>query len=106
MFKKLGCWGQTSLEYVAVIIILIGAFLAMQNYFKRGIQGRMKSSVDSVGEQYDPMKTETDIIQSVTGNVTTTVRVEDGVSGARETTRVDDSIMTEIKSGTTRVDAY
>ena len=38
--------------------------LAMQVYVKRGMQGRVKSTADELGQQYDPRK--------VTGSTTTT----------------------------------
>ena len=45
---------QSILEY-AVLIIIVGAVLyVMSNYIKRGLQGRWKSSIDDLGEQYDP----------------------------------------------------
>ncbi len=106
MLKIFGRRGQSVMEYVVVITILVGALLAMQLYFKRGVQGRMKTSVDSIGEQYDPMTTETDIDQRLSGVTTTTIRVEEvGVLG-KETIRVDNSVMLETKGGNTRVDAY
>ncbi len=106
MLRKSECRGQMLMEYVAIIIILIGALLAMQNYFKRGIQGRMKSSIDSVGDQYDPMTTDTDITQRAQGRSVTTITVEEVGAGEKQTMRFDNSSMTETKSGTTRVDAY
>lgn len=106
MSKISGRQGQVAMEYVAVVIILVGALLAMQLYFKRGVQGRMKTSVDSIGEQYDPRTTETDITQRVQGVTTTTISVQDMGALGKETIRVDNSIMIENKGGTTRVDAY
>ncbi len=103
MLKAQGQKGQMSLEYVAVLIILVGALLAMQNYFKRGIQGRMKASVDSVGEQYDPLTTTGDITQRVQGTTTTTVTVVGTPDGGKETIRSDNSSMTETKSGSVTV---
>ena len=46
--------GQSMLEYSVLLVIFIAALLTMQVYIKRGIQGRWKSSVDDLGEQYDP----------------------------------------------------
>ncbi len=97
--------GQSSMEWVALLTIVIAALLAMQAYFKRGIQGRIRSSVDSVGEQYDPVTTETDITQRVQGVTNTTVFIQN-IGGNRETVRVDGSQMTETRVGSTRVDAY
>jgi len=43
---------QSSLEYAILIIIVLGALLSIQVYIKRGIQGRLKSATDDIGEQY------------------------------------------------------
>lgn len=44
--------GQSTLEYAILIVIIIGALLTLQVYIKRGIQGRLKSATDDVGEQF------------------------------------------------------
>ena len=44
--------GQSTLEYAVLIIIIIGALLSIQVYIKRGLQGRLKSSADDIGDQY------------------------------------------------------
>ena len=49
--------GQSTLEYAVLIIIIIGALLSIQVYIKRGIQGRMKSASDDIGDQYSPGNT-------------------------------------------------
>jgi len=43
---------QSSLEYAILIIIVLGALLTIQVYIKRGIQGRLRSATDDIGEQY------------------------------------------------------
>ena len=35
-----------------MIIIIIGALLSIQVYIKRGVQGRLKSSADDIGDQF------------------------------------------------------
>jgi hypothetical protein len=58
MFKLLNKKkGQSTMEYAVLIIIIVGALLAVQVYIKRGVQGRMKSSADDIGEQYSPGNT-------------------------------------------------
>lgn len=53
MFKFLGKKkAQSSLEYAILIIIVLGALLSIQVYIKRGIQGRLKTATDDIGEQY------------------------------------------------------
>src|SRR5580658_8721304 len=44
--------GQSTLEYAVLIVVIIGALLTLQVYIKRGVQGRLKSSADDVGDQY------------------------------------------------------
>lgn len=43
---------QSTLEYAILIIIVIGALLSIQVYIKRGVQGRLKSATDDIGDQY------------------------------------------------------
>lgn len=44
--------GQSTLEYAVLVIIIIAALLSIQVYIKRGVQGRLKSSADDIGDQY------------------------------------------------------
>lgn len=44
--------GQSTLEYAVLIVIIIGALLTIQTYIKRGVQGRLKSAADDIGDQY------------------------------------------------------
>jgi Flp pilus assembly pilin Flp len=46
--------GQSTLEYAVLIVIIIAALLAMNQYIKRGLQGRLKSSTDDIGDQFSP----------------------------------------------------
>ena len=73
--------GQSTLEYTIFIIILMGAFLAMQIYIKRGVQGRWKAAVDDLGDQYDPRFADTNKRHVIISNIETSIRVEDGIGG-------------------------
>lgn len=46
--------GQSIIEYVAVIAVIIGVFIVMGAYYKRGLQGRYRQAGDvlSAGGQY------------------------------------------------------
>jgi cytoskeletal protein RodZ len=44
--------GQSTLEYAILVIIIIGALLSIQVYIKRGVQGRLKSAADDIGDQF------------------------------------------------------
>ncbi len=62
--------GQSTLEYAILIIIIIGALLSIQVYIKRGIQGRLKSAADDIGEQFDPGNTNVIKVVSSSGRTT------------------------------------
>ncbi len=64
---------QSSLEYAVVIVCLVAALLAMQIYIKRGFEGRMRQSADSIGEQYSPKNTTGSSTVSYTSNTITNV---------------------------------
>jgi hypothetical protein len=64
--------GQTVLETAVLIVILVAALVAMQVYMKRGIQGRLRENMDSIGGQYDPERTTSDMITNQASSVTTT----------------------------------
>lgn len=55
--KKLnsGIKAQSVIEYTAIILILIGVFIAMAAYYKRSLQGKYKEAGDalSAGAQYE-----------------------------------------------------
>ena len=64
--------GQSTLEYAVLIMIIIAALLTIQNYVKRGIQGRIKSSSDDIGDQYSVGNTnsiKTTVVRSVTNEL-------------------------------------
>jgi hypothetical protein len=98
--------GQSILEYTVLIVIIIGVFVAMKDYIKRGIQGRWKTSVDDLGDQYDPRYINSNAMHTIVVNSTTELRAlegidEKGVKG-QWTNRVDKShsIENKIESGT------
>lgn len=97
--------GQTSLEYVVLLIILMGAFLGMQNYMKRGVQGRWKASVDELGDQYDPRTADTSIRETISSSTNTSI-IAMNTAGGFWTQRTDVTTSTERKAGATSVGAY
>ncbi len=46
--------GQSTLEYVVLVAVVIAALLTMRIYMKRGLQGKLRSSTDSIGAQFSP----------------------------------------------------
>ncbi|MBU2473538.1 MAG: hypothetical protein KKG91_02275 [Candidatus Omnitrophica bacterium] len=80
---------QSTLEYALLIAVVVGALLAMQNYLKRSIQGRMQIIGDQMGDQYSPNLTyreenmyvsNDNIVETTTGgkNSTTTTDITGG----------------------------
>lgn len=49
---KFSIRGQSTLEYAIIIMVVVGALLAMQIYMKRGLEGKLKDSSDNIGAQY------------------------------------------------------
>ena len=45
---------QTTLEYAILIGVIVGGLIAMQVYLKRGFQGKLRESADSMGDQFSP----------------------------------------------------
>ena len=91
MFRLLkGNKGQSSVEYATIIIVVIGALLTMQNYAKRGLQGRLKQTVDQMGEQYDPRVGDSNIRHTLTISTDTSIVTTNVATGTGFwTTRTD-----------------
>lgn len=49
--------GQSTLEYAMIITVVVGALLAMRYYMTRSVQGKLRESIDNIGEQYSAGKT-------------------------------------------------
>jgi hypothetical protein len=98
---------QSTAEYAILIIIMIGALVAVQIYVKRGFQGRWKASVDDFGDQYDPAGVNSFINYSTLAQSNSVVIAspaldESGVSGFT-TNRIDTTNSVETKQGYTTV---
>lgn len=93
---------QSILEYSMLVIIVMAVLLAMSNYVKRGVQGRWKASVDDMGDQYDPWRT--NMLQNyvLISASNTMVDIVPSVNGSW-TRRVDTANTTETKGGVTSV---
>lgn len=74
--------GQSTLEYAVIIAVVVAALIAMQAYFKRGVQGKIKQASDDIGEQFSPGRTTANTV--TTSNVSSTENVS--VSGGLPTT--------------------
>lgn len=95
MLKRKLRTGQTLLEFVVLFIVIIAAFLAMQNYLRRGVQGKWKESLDGMGKQYDP-GANAYTTYTMDSNATTEINVIPGNAGYT-TWRVDTMNMLETK---------
>ena len=99
--------GQTIVEYIVIIIIIIGVMVTMKDYIKRGIQGRWKAATDDLGEPYDPQHVNASITYSTQTNSQSVVSVTEGevngVGNVQWTNRLDTSNSVENKSGFTQV---
>ena len=97
--------GQSTMEYALLLIIVMGAFIATSDYIKRGIQGRWRTAVDDLGDQYDPRFTNTSVNYltcSTGGTQVTTINA----NGGFWTMRKDSSLTNETKKGYMSVGAY
>ena len=100
--------GQSTLEYAVLVVIIIGALLSIQFYLKRGIQGRLKSSADDIGDQYSVGNT--NVLKTVKTHAKTHDTFASGVTnssldGAETTNTTENSVIlnTEIEyMGTTK----
>lgn len=60
--------GQSILEYAILLAVVIAVLLIMQAFVKRGYQGSLKKSADSMGEQFSADGTTIMENQSMTGS--------------------------------------
>lgn len=91
--------GQTSLEFAVIIAVIVAALLSMQIYIKRGIQGKLKTAADDLGQQYDPQNTTSDMTISLNSDVTTTLESAEDEGELKTTTTVTTNNETERRYG-------
>lgn len=60
---------QSTVEYAVLIACLVAAFIAMQIYIKRSLQGRFKGAADEIGDQYSAIATRSSLTQTLTQSV-------------------------------------
>ncbi len=70
--RLFGLIAQSTLEYAVLIACVVSALIAMQIYIKRGMQGRLRQSGDSLGEQYAPNSVDSSIVTTTGSNITIT----------------------------------
>ena len=96
MYRKKN--GQSTFEYITLITILLAVFITIGTYFKRGVQGRWKSAVDDLGDQYDPLTADTNITYSLISDADTRLNTISDSAGIW-TFRKDVTTSTETKNG-------
>lgn len=47
--RKLTSKAQSTVEYVAVILVIIAVFIAIGKYYQRNLQGRFRQAGDIIG---------------------------------------------------------
>jgi Flp pilus assembly pilin Flp len=97
--------GQSAVEYTVLFVVAVGAFLALQNYMKRGIQGRWRESIDDMGDQYDP-QTSIVNIRNTLDSTTNTQILATKQGGGYWTKRTDKTKSKETRTGSIEVGAY
>jgi hypothetical protein len=109
---------QTTAEYAILFAIVVGAFIAMQVYIKRGLQGRIKDVVDTRGSggnvggstltfntgQYEPYYAQSNARTDQGSNETTTMgagATVDSTSNQRTTVNRDSTTLSVNGTGST-----
>ena len=99
--------GQSTIELTVLLIIVMGALLAGQVYFKRGIQGRWKTAVDELSEElYDPFLTDSNITYRTASNSTIDITSIEAGGGSYWTMRIDATNSVDTREGTHVVGGY
>jgi hypothetical protein len=93
---------QSTLEYAVIIACVVAGLLAMQIYIKRGFQGRFRESADSIGEQYSPTDTSSNITMTFGSDTTTTMNVTEN-NGISTSITETNSTDTQGRSGSETV---
>lgn len=89
--------GQSTLEYAVLVIIVIGALLSIQVYIKRGVQGRLKSAADDIGDQYSVGNTNVRKVTTTISNTTDQFGL--GATGVSTSSlRADEVTRTQVNS--------
>ena len=61
---------QSTLEYVVLIAVVVGAILGVQQYVRRAVEGRGKQSADQIGEQWSSGDSRYNLTVTASGNRT------------------------------------
>ncbi|MFH1191180.1 MAG: hypothetical protein V1670_03180 [Candidatus Omnitrophota bacterium] len=73
--------GQSTLEYALIIAVVVAGLFAMQIYMKRGIEGKLRTSSDDIGAQFEAGRSTVYTASNHTG--VTVERTATGVTTSR-----------------------
>ena len=65
------------MEYAVLIVAVVAGLLAMQVYFKRALEGRIKNTADGISDPYDARHVSSSMKITLSGSSTSTSRLED-----------------------------
>lgn len=104
MLKKIK--GQSTLEFTLVIIVVVAALIAIQIYMKRGVEGKLRSSTDSVGEQFEAGKTQINVTTDNPSKVVQEYGYDEKGAKVAGTTTVSTESSSQNVSGSETVDKW
>lgn len=101
--KKINCRrGISTVEFAALAVCLVIALIAMQGYVSRAMQGRLRQQADSIGEQYAPGRTTSDVTLTYASSSTTITNTTD-VDGLTNTTAITNTTDQQARLGSETV---
>ncbi len=104
---KKNCLGQSFMEFTALMMIIVGALISVQMYFKRGVQGRWKSAVEEMTEElYDPRFTESNMLYQTKADSVVEIFTATDSDGKLQTIRTDRTNSTDTRHGYTAIGGY
>ncbi len=79
--------GQSTLEYALIIAVVVAAFIVMQYYMRRGVEGKLRESIDDIGQggQYVAGNTTSTVTTNQLGSFSTTEENNFGVTSVNYT---------------------
>ncbi|MCU0666751.1 MAG: hypothetical protein MUF05_06630 [Candidatus Omnitrophica bacterium] len=94
MFMRDSEKAQSTLEYAVIIAVVVAALIAMQTYFKRGVQGKIREASDQIGEQFSPGQTTNEY------TIISNTESSEDVSGTTEDAAAGDDVGAKTKTTT------
>lgn len=85
---------QSTLEYALIVAVVVGGLIGMQVYIKRGLQGKLKSASDEIGDQYSPGNTtsQTNVAVTTTSNESLSGGITTSSSQTTQNRTTDESV--------------